>query len=116
MDLLAKVLASIIRRVLTGAALSALAIMVARGFLSVELRDEIMSWLSGGAVEWAVTILMALIGVGLTYVDKYRAKLRLAAAKASPAGATDADIERVVKMEALDKPLVARVAAGGKAE
>jgi hypothetical protein len=94
MDLLKRVLASIIRRLITGAALSALTVMVARGLLSIELRDEVMSWLSGGATEWIVTILMAAGSAALTWLDKRRTKLLLAAAKALPAGATDADVER----------------------
>lgn len=101
MDLLRKVLASIVRRLITGAALSALTVMVAHELLTIELRDEVMRWLSGGATEWIVTILMAAGGAALTWLDKRREKLRLAAAKALPAGATDADIERRVQIEGL---------------
>lgn len=101
MPLLAKVLASIIRRVLTGAAVSALTIMVAKGLLSVELRDEVMAWLSGGATEWIVTIALAAVGAGLTWLDKKRTELKLQAAKALPAGATNEDIERKITLDAL---------------
>lgn len=103
MDLLAKVIASIVRRVITGAAVSALAVMVAKGLLSVELRDEVMRWLSGGATECVVTVAMMLVGVGLTWLDKYRQKLKLEAAKALPAGATDEDIARTIRLDALVK-------------
>lgn len=114
MILLARILASIVRRVLTGAAISVLAVLVARGFFSVELRDEVMSWLQGGATEWIVTILMALIGAGLTWLDKYRTKLREQAARTLPAGATEEDVSRKMKMDSLGKSIIERIIAGGR--
>lgn len=76
MDLLMRVLASLIRRVLTGAAVTVLGILVAKGFLGVELRDEVMAWLSGPATAWIATLLVAAGGAGLTWADKYIAKVK----------------------------------------
>lgn len=100
MQLLAKVLASIIRRVLLGAALSALTVLVARGLIDVDLRDEILAWLDGDAVSWIVTILIALAGSGLTWLDKYVTKLKLEAAQKLPSNASDRQIEREAKADA----------------
>lgn len=75
MELLRAVAASILRRVITGAAISALAVLVAKGFLSVDLREQVMRWLSGGATEYIVTSLLAGGGVLLTYFDKKKTKL-----------------------------------------
>ena len=100
MELLTKVLGSIVRRVLTGAALTVLTILVAKGLIDVDLRDEVLKWLNGDAASWIVTTVIALGGVGLTWLDKYVTKLKLKAAQALPANATDAKIVKEAKADA----------------
>lgn len=114
MALLIKVLTSIVRRVITGAAVSILAVLVARGFFSIELRDEVMRWLNGSAVDWIVALILSAIGAGLTWIDKYRTELRAAAARSLPAGATKEEVERHVRINSLGQSWVARLLAGGK--
>ncbi|MFA6958568.1 MAG: hypothetical protein WC538_22085 [Thermoanaerobaculia bacterium] len=84
MELLTRVLGSIIRRVVTGAAISLLAVMVAKGFLSENLSGEILAWIDGDAINWIVTILLTFLGVGMTWLDKYRQKFRLEVAALLP--------------------------------
>lgn len=100
MELLTKVLASIVRRVLLGAAVSVLAVLLAKGLIGVELRDEVLAWLSGDAVSWIVTSLIAVGGVGLTWLDKYTTKLKMKAASALPKAATDEEITAEAKSNA----------------
>lgn len=116
MILLAKVLASLIRRVITGAGIAALAVLIARSFFSIDLRDEVMLWLGGGVREWLIALAFATIGAGLTWLDKYKTALKLEAAKRLPAGASEYEIARQVRKDLLGKSVLARLAGKGVGE